>query len=166
MKSLVRSNPPVDPLYLVIALRREGIFHSHNLNEELISPFIKHIASSWVKLFETNFFHSFENDALAAIEQLLRDVHVSAPIGLKDHVDVQGEACKQEARIALGSAVALVRQALQTQQRSISRSLSPHVQESLQGGYRRANEQTGYGCVARKKVGTNLIIADFSSQLT
>ena len=50
----------------------------------------------------------------------------------------------------------VVREAMNTQQKEVSRCLAPHVQGQLLEGYERAMEERGPGSVARQKVRVNI----------
>lgn len=88
-----------------------------------------------------------------AINKLIKDVEASAAPGLKDRAKIQGEACIEEARVALNKTLDVVRDTMQNEQKEVSRCLAPHVQEQLIEGYDRAMEERGTGSVARQKVG-------------
>lgn len=105
---------------------------------------------------------AFEAAATTAIERLLKDVENSAPNGLKDRVKLQGEVCREEAHVAVQKTVGVVRDTLQVQQKEVSRSLVPHVQQSLVDGYNRAMEERGKGSVARQKVQSMLSMPDLT----
>lgn len=86
------------------------------------------------------------------INRLIADVEASAAPGLKDRAKGQGELCLEEARVALRKTLDAVSEAMNTQQKEISRCLAPHVQAQLADGYNRAMEERGRGSVARQKV--------------
>ena len=119
---------------------------------ELLAPFTKNIAASWGKMFENDLFLPFEKATEGAITKLLQEVEESAMSGLKDRVKSQGELCLEEAKVALKKAADAVRDTMQGEQKEISRSLSPHVQQQLVDGYETAMEERGTGSVARQKV--------------
>ena len=87
------------------------------------------------------------------IQNLLADVEATAAIGLKERAKGQGELCLEEARVTLRKTLEVVSEAMNTQQKEISRCLSPHIQTQLFDGYDRAMEERGRGSVARQKVG-------------
>ncbi|RPD61950.1 hypothetical protein L226DRAFT_613292 [Lentinus tigrinus ALCF2SS1-7] len=131
-------------------LRRHGSWRQ-DLNVELSNPFTRQIASSWSKVFESDLFASFEQATMDVITELIADVEASAAAGLKERAKGQGELCLEEARVALRKTLDLVTEAMNTQQKEISRCLAPHVQDQLADGYNRAMEERGRGSVARQK---------------
>ncbi|KAG7097036.1 hypothetical protein E1B28_004429 [Marasmius oreades] len=131
-------------------LRRHGCFR-RDLNVELLAPFTRKIASAWGKMFESDLFGPFEAAAVKAINKLLTDVEDSAAFGLKDRVKTQGELCLQDAKVALTNSINIVKETMNTEQKEISRSLAPHVQNELLDGYIEAMEFRGTGSVKRQK---------------
>lgn len=134
-----------------LALRRHGSWR-RDLNVELINPFTRNIAHSWSKVFESDLFASFQTSTLDVINTLVKEVEDSAASGLKDRAKMQGEACIQEARVALTKAIELVKDAMNREQKEVSRIMAPHVQAQLVEGYDTAMEERGTGSVARQKV--------------
>ena len=133
------------------ALRRHGAFR-RDLNTELVTPFTRSIASSWSKVFEGDLFAALEKSAMTCVNSLLADVEDSAARGLKDRCKVQGNACLEEVRVALGKTLDTVRETMSNEQKEASRSLAPHVQDQLREGYDLAMQERGTGSVARQKV--------------
>ena len=134
-----------------LALRRHGSWR-RDLNVELINPFTRNIAHSWSKVFESDLFASFRTSTVDVINTLIKEVEESAALGLKDRAKLQGEACIEEARVALAKAVELVKDAMNREQKETSRIMAPHVQAQLVEGYDTAMEERGTGSVARQKV--------------
>ncbi|KZT13003.1 uncharacterized protein LAESUDRAFT_719309 [Laetiporus sulphureus 93-53] len=132
------------------ALRRHGSYRQ-DLNVELTNPFTRNIASAWSKVFEADLFASFEQATMAAINKLFADVEQSAPAGLKERTGSRSKLCLDEAHVALAKTLDVVRKAMKRQQKGMSRSLAPHVQDQLLEGYNRAKEERGPGSVARQK---------------
>ncbi|KAF9263480.1 hypothetical protein L218DRAFT_979928 [Marasmius fiardii PR-910] len=145
-------------------LRRHGCFR-RDLNSELLSPFTRNIASAWGKMFESDLFGPFEAAAVNAINKLLSDVEDSAALGLKDRVKAQGEQCLQDAKVALTNSINIVRDTMTTEQKEISRSLAPHVQEELRDGYDEALEFRGTGSVRRQKDFFRQYVADRKNEM-
>lgn len=133
------------------ALRRHGSWRQ-DLNVELSNPFTRQIASSWSKVFEADLFASFDKATVGVIKKLIAEVEKSAAVGLKERAKGQGELCLEEANITLRKMLDVVSEAMNSQQKEISRCLSPHVQNQLIDGYDRAMEERGRGSVARQKV--------------
>lgn len=111
----------------------------------------KAIASSWGKVFESDLFASFQQSADKAIIDLLKRVEASCLPGLKERAAMQSEVSMNQSKLAMEKITGLVHEALQSNQREISRSLVPHVQSSLTDGYESAMEERGRGSVARQK---------------
>jgi len=111
----------------------------------------KAIASSWAEVFEADLFASFQQSADKAIGNLLKEVEASCPPGLKERAAKQFGVSMNEYKLAMEKISGTVNEALQSQQKDISRSLVPLVQSSLKDGYRRATEQHGRGSVVRRK---------------
>jgi hypothetical protein len=145
-----------------VALRRHGTSH-RDLNVELLAPFSRNIAVSWSKVFETDLFASFRKAAVAVINNLVQEVEASAPLGLKDRTKTQTEVCLEEATLTMEKTVEVVRNALTSEQKEISRCLAPHVQGQLKEGYNRAMEEKGKGSVARQKVSNNIYILCYTT---
>jgi hypothetical protein len=120
-------------------LRRHGEWH-RNLNEELLNPMTKQIASSWAKVrycvfrnrtsifrltkfiyvpqvFETNMFDTFQAKTRVVINRLLADVERSAPSALRDRVKQQGELTQEDAALALKKASTAWKKQLKTSRR-------------------------------------------------
>jgi len=131
-------------------LRRHGSWR-RDLNVELVNPFTRNIAHSWSKVFESDLFASFQTSTLDVINTLVKEVEDSAASGLKDRAKMQGEASIQEARVALTKAIELVKDAMNQEQKEVSRIMAPHVQAQLVEGYDTAMEERGTGSVARQK---------------
>jgi hypothetical protein len=134
-----------------LALRRHGSWR-RDLNVELVNPFTRNIAHSWSKIFESDLFASFRTSTVDIINTLIKEVEDTAASGLKDRAKLQGEACIDEARVALTNAVELVKNTINREQKEISRIMAPHVQAQLVEGYDTAMEERGTGSVARQKV--------------
>jgi hypothetical protein len=150
-KHSIRFHRPSHVFKQCLALRRFGTFR-RDLNEELILPMTKTIASSWSKVFEADLFSTFETSIIGSINKLVTDIEASAATGLKDRVRSQGEACLEEAKAALKNIVEVVRETMNSEQKEVSRCLVPHIQERLSDGYHAAMEERGRGSVARQKV--------------
>jgi hypothetical protein len=97
-------------------------------------------------------FESFRTSTVDVINALIKEVEETAAPGLKDRAKLQGGACIEEARAALRKAVELVKDAMNREQKEVSRIMAPHVQAQLVEGYDRAMEERGIGSVARQKV--------------
>ncbi|KAH9951754.1 Dynamin family-domain-containing protein [Amylocystis lapponica] len=145
-------------------LRRHGSWRQ-DLNVELTNPFTRNIASSWSKVFETDLFASFEKAATATINKLLAEVEQSAAPGLKERAKGQAELCLEEANVALRKTLDVVRDAMNTEQKEISRCLAPHVQNQLVDGYDRAMEERGKGSVARQKAVFHDYVEDIKDEV-
>ncbi|KAI0320228.1 hypothetical protein OF83DRAFT_1215368 [Amylostereum chailletii] len=131
-------------------LRRHGTFRQ-DLNVELTAPMTKNIASSWAKVFEADLFANLQTAIMNSVNGIVKDVEGSAAVALKDRVKNQGELCVEEARVALKNVVEVVKDALNAEQKEVSRCLAPHVQGALIDGYEAAMEERGAGSVARQK---------------
>ncbi|KIK65342.1 hypothetical protein GYMLUDRAFT_70455 [Collybiopsis luxurians FD-317 M1] len=132
-------------------LRRHGDWR-RNLNIELLAPFTRNIAASWSKLFETDLLRPFEDAVETCVRRLIEDMASSAAPGLRERVKMQGDVCLEEVHVALKQAVAVVRDTVNTEQKEVSRSLAPHVQNNLIDGYNLAMDERGKGSVARQKL--------------
>lgn len=97
-------------------------------------------------------FASFERAANNTILKLLKEIEADAAPGLKERAKGQGELSLDEAKVALQKTLGIVRETIHTEQKEVSRSLAPHVQNQLIDGYDRAMEERGKGSVARQKV--------------
>ena len=122
------------------------------MNVELSNPFTRQIASTWSKIFETDLFADFEKATNNAISVVIKEIEASAALGLKERARIQGEIALEEAKITLQKMLQSVRETINNEQKEISRSLAPHVQNQLYDGYVLAMEERGPGSVARQKV--------------
>jgi hypothetical protein len=75
------------------AFRRYGEYR-RDFNEELTVPMTRQVATSWAKVFEVDLFEAFQADTTRTIEKLIKDVLASAPRGLTDRVEAQGDVCR------------------------------------------------------------------------
>jgi hypothetical protein len=121
---------------------------------ELLAPFTLSIAQSWCNTFQTNMFTTFEQRALTVVRNLLTEVEEDCAPGLKDYAATQAELCIEMTKVALDRALHRVTASLNLEQRELSRSMAPNVQEGLRKGYDDALNEKGKGCVARQKVRT------------
>lgn len=133
------------------ALRRHGTWRQ-DLNAELTLPFIRNIANSWGKVFESDLFGPLEGAVTSTINKFLQEVEDTAAPSLKDRTRRQRDLCLDEARAALRQIMELVQEKLTASQKDVSRCMAPHVQAQLVDGYDRAMEERGRGSVARQKV--------------
>ncbi|EPQ59276.1 hypothetical protein GLOTRDRAFT_136192 [Gloeophyllum trabeum ATCC 11539] len=145
-------------------LRRHGSFRQ-DLNVELINPMTRNIASSWSKVFEADLFAAFEANTKAAIKRLVEEVEESAAPALKDRVRNQAELSLEEASVTLNKTLETVREAMNNQQKEVSRCLAPHVQNQLIEGYDRAMLERGKGSVARQKTVFHDFIDDVKDEV-
>ncbi|KAH8084308.1 hypothetical protein BXZ70DRAFT_957636 [Cristinia sonorae] len=131
-------------------LRRHGSWKG-DLNVVLCNPFTRHIASSWVKVFEADLFASVEKVMNETIMTVLTEIELSAPPGLRERAKGQAERVLRDARFALVQTLDLVREVMHQEQKEVSHSLAPHVQEQLVPGYDSAAAIRGQGSVAKQK---------------
>ncbi|KAL0949749.1 hypothetical protein HGRIS_009787 [Hohenbuehelia grisea] len=131
------------------SLSRLGVFR-RNLNAELIQPFITTIAHSWGQVFESDLFGAYENSVMIQIDQLILDMSASAADGLKTRIAKQGKSCKDEAQVTAKKMLEGTKQAMQNQQKEISRCFAPHIQAQLKQGYVAAMAERGVGSVRRQ----------------
>ena len=143
----------------IIALRRHGDWR-RSLNEELTLPFTRNIASSWAKVFETDLMGPFGIAVKSTVNKLLIDIENTAAPGLKDRIKIQAEMSLAQASETLRATIDLVQNILTTQQKEVSRCMSPHVQSQLIDGYDQAMEERGIGSVARQKVRKFTVMAE------
>lgn len=83
---------------------------------------------------------------------MLKEVEDSAAPGLKERARGTVDMSLNEARTALKKTIELVRETINTEQKEVSRLLSPHVMNQLAEGYDLAMMERGTGSVARQKV--------------
>jgi hypothetical protein len=133
-------------------LRRDGCWRQRDLNEELVNPLTRNIAVSWSRVFESDLFTDFDLAVMSSVIKLLEKFEESVPAALKDRASIQVEACKKEARIAVHKTIEVVSEAMNEEQKEISRCLAPHIQNRLKDGYRKAMKEVGPGSFARQKV--------------
>ncbi|KAG9038318.1 hypothetical protein FRB95_001730 [Tulasnella sp. JGI-2019a] len=131
-------------------LRRDGVFCT-DLNAEMCFPMTKSIAQSWAQVFEQNLFADFEKRTTNSVQDIIFEIKETAPYGLKDQCGTQGELAIKEANVAMKQIVAVVANALQKEQKEVSRCLAPHIQAQLRPGYQTAMLERGTGSVKRQK---------------
>ncbi|KAF8310176.1 hypothetical protein DL93DRAFT_2230442 [Clavulina sp. PMI_390] len=132
-------------------IRRDGIFKAIDLNEELAMLMIKHTASCWGEVFESDFLDTFQNAASAAVDGVLQEVQSKCPAGLKESTGKQAELTINQTSVAMGKVSGVVHAVLQAKRKDISRSITPSIQESMMEGYSLALAETGRGVKARQK---------------
>ncbi|KAG8926319.1 hypothetical protein FRC02_008968 [Tulasnella sp. 418] len=145
-------------------LRRDGIFR-RDLNAELSQPLTNSIANSWAKVFEQDLFSAFEQRAKDAVVMMIDKIEASAATGLKDRCRAQGALALEDANTTMKGIVTLVNETLQTKQKDVSRTLSPHIQLQLQESYALAMLERGIGSVARQKAVVHNEIKRLRNQL-
>ncbi|KAJ7179183.1 hypothetical protein C8R46DRAFT_1072781 [Mycena filopes] len=145
-------------------LRRNGEYR-RDLNVELVNPFTRNIATKWQQVFEADIFSGLLSSTVDCINKLIGDIERSAASGLKDRARIQGESCLESARVALDKTIETVKETLSGEQKEISRSLAPHVQEQLLDGYETAMEERGAGSVARQKAVFHSFIKDRKDEI-
>jgi hypothetical protein len=111
-------------------------------------------------VFEEDLFSGFQRDTERVVKKLLKDIGASAPEGLKDKVRLQGETAMNEAKLALQNATVAVKNAMNAEQKEISRCLAPHIRSQLHDTYLAAYEERGRGSVGRQKT----LVHDFIKQ--
>lgn len=111
-------------------------------------------------VFEEDLFSGFQRDTERVVQKLLKDIGASAPNGLKDKVQLQGETAMNEAKLALQNATVAVKNAMDAEQKEISRCLAPYIRSQLQDTYLAAYQECGPGSVSRQKT----LIHDFIKQ--
>ncbi|EMD41186.1 hypothetical protein CERSUDRAFT_91948 [Gelatoporia subvermispora B] len=145
-------------------LLRHGSWH-RNLNTDLTNPFTRRIASSWSKVFEADLFASLETSAMDKVNKLLSEVKASAAGSLTKRARAQARVCVKEAHVTLQKTLTLVRDIMKSEQKEISRCLTPHVQTRLVDGYDRAMRESGAGSVARQKTVFKAYLNDIKHEL-
>jgi hypothetical protein len=138
-------------LKLIAALRRHGSSF-RDLNVELLAPFTKSIAGAWCETFQTNMFTRLATAVLVTIKKLLKEVEESSAPGLKDYAAIQANHCIEMTQVAMEGTIDVVQQSITLEQRKISRSMAPNVQERLRAGYDSALQEKGKGSVLRQRV--------------
>ncbi|KAM5535629.1 hypothetical protein V8D89_010616 [Ganoderma adspersum] len=139
-------------------LRRNGRFGEYDLNSELTTPFVSHIARNWARLFRSNLFRAFETATVQAVEELTNQVVQSVPEYLTSRAKKQADVSLEQTRAFVGESVTVVQRTLGAHQREISRRLAPHVQEQLKDGYQDALGITGRGSTPKQKAAVHKYI--------
>lgn len=117
-------------------------------------PFSRRITSSWCTAFEADHFGGFRVDIAETLRKVLKDVVDSgASATVSDHIQSQiDKTTLPEALLHLDKMVKLAQDAIDSNQKTISRSIAPHVQKQLKENYETANSQHGRGSAARQRV--------------
>src|ERR1700722_10162452 len=131
-------------------MRRHGTWH-RDLNAELLMPFSRHISASWAHIFETDLFASFDSATVVVIDNILKEFEESVPPGLKDRARTQVKTCLKDVKLTMRNTIVVVHQSLVSEQKRISRCVTPHVQAQLAEGYDQATKVRGKGSAVRQK---------------
>lgn len=123
------------------------------MNMELVNPYTKKVAASWVNVFQSDLLANVEYSAMKKIDALLEDFEHSAPTALQKRTKKKCETCRAEAQLTVKTTLSVVRKTLNLEQKEISRTFAPHVQGSLVAGYKTAASMKGVGSVRKQKVG-------------
>lgn len=145
-------------------MRRHGCWCG-DLNVELSNSFTQQIAATWSKVFEGDLFAAFEKGTNDAIRLILKEVEDSAAPGLKERARGTMDMSLDEARTAPKKTIELVRETINTEQKEVSRLVSPHVMTQLAEGYDLAMLERGTGSVARQKVSPTPLALPGTGQL-
>ncbi|RXW20524.1 hypothetical protein EST38_g5345 [Candolleomyces aberdarensis] len=149
-----REKPEMNrPLF---TLRRMGSWQysgrTIDLNVDLVQPFTESISNAWSTLFQTDMLNRFETGAIDAIGRLLNDFEKSVSEELKDLVKLQRQLSLEDAKLNISSATDAVNLTITKQQRRISRSMAPRIQELMEDTYLKAvKEPSGRGSYRRRQ---------------
>ncbi|KAJ2936140.1 hypothetical protein H1R20_g954, partial [Candolleomyces eurysporus] len=95
---------------------------------------------------------SFETGAVEAIGRLLDDFEKSVSEELEDLIRVQRQLCLEDAKLNILSTTDAVNLTVTQQQRRISRTMAPRIQEFMEDAYSKAvKEPGGHGSYRRRK---------------
>jgi hypothetical protein len=123
-----------------------------DLNVDLVQPFAKNISNAWSTLFQTDMLKHFEEGITKAITRLLDDFQESVSEEVKESATAQRELCLKDAKLNLSNTKDAVNLTIAKQQRKISRSMAPHVQELMEETYSLAVKEKGTGSSRRRQV--------------
>ncbi|KAI0796020.1 hypothetical protein C8Q75DRAFT_357215 [Abortiporus biennis] len=141
-------------------LRRQGI-HKVNVNEELVNPLIKQIVTSWAATFKTNLFSPFKDTVTLELQKVLQEVQKSAGNSLQKRCISHVNLSSSTSETAINSLVDKVKMVCTQQQRRISRSIIPFIQEKLSDGYAIALEEEGRGSGKTQKMVFRQFVNDY-----
>ncbi|KAL0573916.1 hypothetical protein V5O48_008036 [Marasmius crinis-equi] len=143
------------------AIRHHGCFEGRDWNEELLHPFLHHVAPVWRRLFEEDFFAPFQAAITKVISNLLNEVESSTSNPqLKHKLNKQRGACIEDAKYTFADAFDIFRRAVKEEKKEMSRSILPRVKLQLEPGYTSASSIKGKGCVKKQEQ----LLHDFVSE--
>ncbi|PSR72903.1 hypothetical protein PHLCEN_2v11206 [Hermanssonia centrifuga] len=140
-------------------LRRDGEYCEHNINEVLLEPYLRCLASSYISIFEKDLFKTLKKDILAVVNSLLQDVEhsVAECASIKEDTIWRCSIVRQltqDCLVAVGDAVEDI---LDAKRQEVSSTLEPQIQTKMRPAYVQALGEKGRGSFNRKKV----ILQDF-----
>ncbi|KAJ3011389.1 hypothetical protein NUW54_g2186 [Trametes sanguinea] len=138
---------------------RYGSWH-RDLNEELSSPLMRRIARPWAMLFSTDLFAPFEEAALNAARKVIEDAVKFAAPDLQERAQSQCHLSMEEVQLALKEMVEAAWEAMNDEQKEVTRRVTPYIKEKLAEGYDSAMAEQGKGSDARRKAIIRDRIAD------
>ncbi|EUC63310.1 GTPase SLIP-GC protein, partial [Rhizoctonia solani AG-3 Rhs1AP] len=132
------------------ALRRNGEWKG-DLNADLVGPMTREIAASWARVFDSDLFAPTVRAERQEITNLLKEVQASAPPDLSARCEAQSQLALKEAEVLTTNLLRNLKTLMTSEQKDISRCLTPHVQRELSAAYQSASAERGTGSVARQK---------------
>ncbi|CAE6439062.1 unnamed protein product [Rhizoctonia solani] len=132
------------------ALRRNGEWRG-DLNADLVGPMTREIAASWARVFDSDLFAPTVRAQRQEIINLLKEVQASAPPGVGARCEAQSQLALKEAEVLTANLLRNLKTMMTSEQKDISRCLTPHVQQQLLIAYESAAAERGTGSVARQK---------------
>lgn len=99
-------------------------------------------------------FPTLSSKVLSTLSSLLTRITQTAPPGLRDRIIAQGEAVKISIGLSLEILIEGLRNVVSWEQMGVTRGLEERMkgEDGMGGGYAKAKEERGKGCVARSKV--------------
>ncbi|CEL62681.1 hypothetical protein RSOLAG1IB_05037 [Rhizoctonia solani AG-1 IB] len=111
----------------------------------------REIAASWAQVFDSDLFAPMIRAERQEIANVLKLVQASAPPSLNIRCETQSQLALKESEVLNQNILQNLKTLMTSEQKNISRCLTPHVQKELLEAYQLAAAERGTGSVARQK---------------
>ncbi len=136
-------------------LRRDGQYGTRSLNEAILEPYLQALVSSYISVFEKDFFKAAKQDISKAVDSLLQDVNhsvVALHTSIKKDTMRQCDIARQLAENRLAEIEDALEDILDAKRQEVSSTLEPQIQAKMRPAYVQALEERGPGSLKRRKV--------------
>ncbi|PSR72902.1 hypothetical protein PHLCEN_2v11269 [Hermanssonia centrifuga] len=135
-------------------LRRDGQYGTRSLNEAILEPYLQALVSSYISVFEKDFFKAAKQDISKAVDSLLQDVNhsvVALQTSIKKDTSRQCDSARQLAENRLAEIEDALEDILDAKRQEVSSTLEPQIQAKMRPAYVQALEERGPGSLKRRK---------------